>query len=62
MAHRDEDGNEDQLGPKESSDDSTMADMGLSGPPAASSTPVGQGDEPGPGASEEQDDSEADHD
>lgn len=41
---------DDELGPEETSDDSTMADMGLGGPPADSATPVGQGDEAGTGA------------
>lgn len=49
------DDRENELGPEDTSDDSTMADMGLGGPPAASATPVGQGDEPGTGADEDPD-------
>ena len=41
---------DDELGPKDNTDDSTLADMGLAGDPAGSATPVGQGDEPGTGA------------
>ena len=37
-------------GPKEGADDATMADAGLTGTPARSATPVGQGDGPGVGA------------
>ncbi len=47
-------GGED-LGPKDA-DDATMADAGLGGPPAASATPVGQGDEPGTGSDEDDED------
>lgn len=43
------------LGPKDNTDDSTLSDMGLTGTPATSSTPVGQGDEPGSGADDERD-------
>lgn len=43
---------DDELGPEETSDDSTMADMGLGGTPADSATPIGQGEEPGTGAHE----------
>lgn len=55
--HRDE-----ELGPKENTDDSTLADMGLSGTPAASATPIGQGDEPGAGASDAREEPEASDD
>ena len=58
----DSDHEDEDLGPKENTDDSTLADMGLAGPPAASSTPVGQGDEAGPGARQDRDDSAADDD
>ena len=44
----------DQLGPKENTDDATMADMGLTGTPARSATPAGQGDEAGVGAEEDE--------
>lgn len=40
----------DDLGPKEGTDDSTKSDMGMTGPPAQSATPVGQGEGPGAGA------------
>lgn len=49
-----DDRTDDQLGPKDASDDATMADMGLGGPPAESATPTGQGEEDGVGASEDQ--------
>lgn len=46
-----------QLGPKATSDDATLADMGLGGPPAESTTPEGQGEEEGVGAADrDQDD------
>ena len=42
----------DQLGPKATSDDATLADMGFGGPPAESATPRGQGEEDGVGAAD----------
>lgn len=48
---------EEQLGPKATSDDATMADMGMGGPPADSATPTGQGEDDGVGAADpDQDD------
>ena len=43
----------DDLGPEKTSDDATVADMGLGGTPATSATPVGQGEESGTGAEED---------
>jgi hypothetical protein len=41
-------------------DDATKADMGLTGRPAQSATPVVQGDEPGPGTEQDGDDEDGD--
>ena len=49
------DPNDEDLGPEETADDSTAADMGLGGPPATSATPVGQGDEDGTGSESDDD-------
>lgn len=55
MTEQDHTGEEagDELGPKEGTDDSTKSDMGLTGRPAQSATPVGQGEGPGVGAEDD---------
>ena len=58
----DDERDDEELGPKDNTDDSTLADMGLTGPPATSSTPVGQGDEAGPGAREQRHDAGSEDD
>lgn len=50
--HHDEEHTEP--GPRENTDDSTIADMGLTGRPATSATPVGQGDDEGTGAEDDE--------
>lgn len=54
------DNEHEDLGPEETSDDATAADMGLGGTPATSATPVGQGEESGTGADEDDGDGDGD--